>query len=251
MAAPLYSDMQGNVALITGAASGIGEACARQFAAQGCRLVLMDRDESRLLALTAELGAIALCGSVTEEASCMAAVDACLRHFGKLDYAVNSAGIAGKPATVTDTSLEAWQEVINVNLTGVFLCLKHQLQPMRSAGRGAIVNIASGAGLIGTPQLSPYCASKHGVLGLTRTAAMECATSGVRVNSILPGSTRTPMLEASLQQGPALEQMILNSIPCGRLGTADEIAAAALWLCSSQASYVNGHSMVVDGGTLA
>jgi|TARA_R100000005_G_scaffold5300_1_gene2623 NAD(P)-dependent dehydrogenase (short-subunit alcohol dehydrogenase family) len=250
MSAAIYPDMHDKVALVTGAASGIGEACARQLAAQGCHLVLLDRDERRLRVLTDALKAESSVGSVADEAAVMAAVELCESRYGRLDYAVNSAGVAGRPAAIADTSLDAWREVIDINLTGVFLCLKHQLRAMRAAGAGAIVNIASGAGLIATPQLSPYCASKHGVLGLTRTAAMESATTGVRVNAVLPGSTQTPMLEASLQQGPELKKMILASIPCGRMGTADEIAAAALWLCSTQASYVNGHSMVVDGGTL-
>ena len=245
-----YPDMRGKVALVTGAASGIGEACARQSAAQGCHLILLDRDEQRLRVLSEALECVGHTGSVVDEAAVMAAVELCESRYGRLDYAVNSAGIAGQPAAIPDTSLDAWREVIDINLTGVFLCLKHQLRAMRAVGAGAIVNIASGAGLIATPQLSPYCASKHGVLGLTRTAAMESATAGVRVNAVLPGSTQTPMLEASLQQGPELKNMILASIPCGRMGTADEIAAAAVWLCSAQASYVNGHSMVVDGGTL-
>lgn len=250
-AAVSYPDMRGKVALVTGAASGIGEACARQFAQQDCRLVLMDRDAGRLEALTKELCAQAITGDVTDERAVEAAVDACQSVFNGLDYAVNSAGVAGTPAALDDTTLEEWLRVTSINLTGVFLCLKHQLKVMKAAGSGAIVSISSGAGLIGTPYLAPYFASKHGVLGLTKTAAMEAARSGVRVNAVLPGSTRTPMLEASMRQGPELETMILNSIPCGRMGTADEIAAAALWLCSAQASYVNGHSLVVDGATLS
>lgn len=250
-AAVSYPDMQGKVALVTGAASGIGEACARQFAQQDCRLVLMDRDAGRLEALAKELRAHAVTGDVTDERAVEAAVDACQSEYSGLDYAVNSAGVAGTPAALDDTALEEWLRVTSINLTGVFLCLKHQLKVMKAAGSGAIVSISSGAGLIGTPHLAPYCASKHGVLGLTKTAAMEVARSGVRVNAVLPGSTRTPMLEASMRQGPELETMILNSIPCGRMGTADEIAAAALWLCSAQASYVNGHSLVVDGATVS
>tara|TARA_R110002110_G_scaffold157570_1_gene354460 strand:- start:3184 stop:3957 length:774 start_codon:yes stop_codon:yes gene_type:complete len=246
-----YTDMQDKVALVTGAASGIGEACARQFLAQGCRLVLLDRDGDRLAALAAELGAYAISGDVTAEQAVAEAVAACQTRFGGLHYAVNSAGVAGAPAALEDTTLEEWQRVTSINLTGVFLCLKHQLKAMKAAGSGAIVSISSGAGLIGTPGLAPYCASKHAVLGLTKTAAMEVARTGVRVNAVLPGSTRTPMLEDAMRQGPELETMILNSIPCGRLGTADEIAAAALWLCSAQASYVNGHSLVVDGATIA
>ena len=211
--------MRGKIALVTGAASGIGEACSRQFAAQGCRLLLLDRDVDRLKMLAAELDARVVAGDVTDEDTVERAVAACEAHLGGLDYAVNSAGVAGKPAALDDTTLEEWQRVTGINLTGGFLCLKHQLRAMKAAGKGAIVSIASGAGIIGTPYLAPYCASKHAVLGLTKTAAMEV--------------------------------MILNSIPCGRLGTADEIAAAALWLCSAQASYVNGHSLVVDGATIA
>ncbi|HUH37480.1 MAG TPA: SDR family NAD(P)-dependent oxidoreductase [Spongiibacteraceae bacterium] len=256
MAEVRFADMQGRVALISGAASGIGEACARQFAAQGCRLVLLDRNGERLQTLVDELvsgksGPVSsLVGDVTDEAVNRAAVARCQSDFGRIDYAVNSAGIAGAPATLDETSLAEWQRVIAINLTGVFLGLKHQLRAMKAAGRGSVVSIASGAGLIGTPHLGPYCASKHAVLGLTKTAAMEVARSGIRVNAVLPGSTRTPLLEDSMRQGPELEQMILNSIPCGRLGNADEIAAAVLWLCSEQASYVNGHSLVVDGATV-
>lgn len=246
-----YTDMQGKIALVTGAASGIGEACARQFAAQGCSLVLFDQNRDSVKALAQELSAHALSGDVTDEQAVKNAVAACQAHYGGLDYAVNSAGVAGKPASLEDTTVEEWQRVTSINLTGVFLCLKHQLKVMKTAGSGAIVSISSGAGLIGTPYLAPYCASKHGVLGLTKTAAMEVASSGIRVNAVLPGSTRTPMLEDSMRQGPELETIILNSIPCGRLGTADEIAAAALWLCSAQASYVNGHSLVVDGATIS
>ena len=170
-----YTDMQDKVALVTGAASGIGEACARQFLAQGCRLVLLDRDGDRLAALAAELGAYAISGDVTAEQAVAEAVAACQTRFGGLHYAVNSAGVAGAPAALEDTTLEEWQRVTSINLTGVFLCLKHQLKAMKAAGSGAIVSISSGAGLIGTPGLAPYCASKHAVLGLTKTAAMEVA----------------------------------------------------------------------------
>ena len=164
MTAVHYEDMRNKVALVTGAASGIGEACARQFAAQGCRLLLMDRDEERLHGLSQALGAIAAPGSVTDEATVSAAVDSCLRHFGGLDYAVNSAGVAGAPAAIAETTLDAWQEVININLTGVFLCLKHQLRVMQAAGFGAIVNIASGAGVIATPH--GRCEDQCGAAGL-------------------------------------------------------------------------------------
>lgn len=255
MAEVRYTDMQGKVALVTGAASGIGEACARQFAAQGCRLVLVDRNATRLEALVGELAkagtaASSVIGDVTEEATSAAAVQKCQAEYGRLDYAVNCAGIVGASATIDQTSLEEWQRVLAINLTGVFLGLKHQLQAMLAAGRGSIVNVSSGAGLVGIPYLSPYCASKHAVLGLTKTAAMEAAPKGLRVNAVLPGSTRTPMVEEAMSQGPEVERQILNSLPSGRMATADEIAAAVLWLSSEQASYVNGLSLVADGAFL-
>ena len=255
MADVRFADMQDKVALVTGAASGIGEACARQFAAQGCRVVLVDRDGERLRSLVTELAgsrrtACSVVGDVTEEATSAAAVTRCQTEYGRLDYAVNSAGIVGASATLDQTTLEEWQRVLAINLTGVFLGLKHQLRAMLAAGRGSIVNISSGAGLVGIPHLSPYCASKHAVLGLTKTAAMEVAPKGLRVNAVLPGSTRTPMTEAAMRQGPEVERLILSSIPSGRMGTADEIAAAVLWLCSEQASYVNGLSLVADGAFL-
>ena len=255
MAAVRFADMQNKVALVTGAASGIGEACARQFAAQGCRLVLVDRDAKRLQTLVDELTtagktACHVVGDVTDEATSAAAVARSRDTYGQLDYAVNCAGVVGASATLDETALEEWQRVIAINLTGVFLGLKHQLRAMLAAGRGSIVNISSGAGLVGIPHLSPYCASKHAVLGLTKTAAMEVAPKGLRVNAVLPGSTRTPMVEEAMSQGPEVERMILNSLPGGRMATADEIAAAVLWLCSEQASYVNGHSLVADGAFL-
>jgi NAD(P)-dependent dehydrogenase (short-subunit alcohol dehydrogenase family) len=255
MAEVRFADMQGKVALVTGAASGIGEACARQFAAQGCRLVLVDRSAERLQALVTELGkggttACSVVGDVTEEATSAAAVARCQSEYGRLDYAVNCAGIVGASASLDQTDLAEWQRVLAINLTGVFLGLKHQLRAMIAAGRGSIVNVSSGAGLVGIPYLSPYCASKHAVLGLTKTAAMEVAPRGLRVNAVLPGSTRTPMVEEAMRQGPEVERQILNSLPMGRMATADEIAAAVLWLCSEQASYVNGLSLVADGAYL-
>ena len=255
MAEVSFADMKDKVALVTGAASGIGEACARQFAMQGCRLLLLDRDAKRLHTLVTELSgpgkaAVGVVGDVTEEATHDAAVKKCESEYGRLDYAVNCAGIVGAAATIDQTSFAEWQRVIAINLTGVFLGLKYQLRAMLPTGRGSIVNISSGAGLVGIPHLSPYCASKHAVLGLTKTAAMEVAPKGLRVNALLPGSTRTPMVEEAMRQGPEVEKLILSSIPRGKMGTSDEIAAAVLWLCSEQASYVNGHSLVADGAFL-
>jgi len=132
----------------------------------------------------------------------------------------------------------------------VFLCVKHQLRWMKAQGHGAIVNIASGAGVIATPNMGAYCASKHGVLGITKTATQEVVKTGIRVNAVLPGSTRTPMVADSLKQSPEVEKMVLDSIPCGRFGEAVEVAQAIVWLCSDRASYVSGEAMLVDGGTV-
>jgi NAD(P)-dependent dehydrogenase (short-subunit alcohol dehydrogenase family) len=255
MAEVRYADMKHKVALVTGAASGIGEACARQFAAQDCRVVMVDRNAERLQALLGELSrsgktACTVVGDVTEEATSVAGVDRCQSAYGRIDYAVNCAGVVGASASIDQTQLEEWERVLAINLTGVFLGLKHQLKAMIPAGRGSIVNISSGAGLVGIPYLCPYSASKHAVLALTKTAAMEVAPKGLRVNAVLPGSTRTPMVEEAISQGPELERQILGSLPTGRLATADEIAAAVLWLCSEQSSYVNGHSLVADGAFL-
>jgi NAD(P)-dependent dehydrogenase (short-subunit alcohol dehydrogenase family) len=138
-----------------------------------------------------------------------------------------------------------------VNLTGVFLCMRAELPPMRAQGAGAIVNLSSGAGVIGAPGLAHYCASKHGILGLTRTAALENARAGVRVNAVCPGSTDTPMLQGFMSRSDAARKMILSSVPSGRLGTPEEIAEAVVWLCSDRASYVTGESLLVDGGAVA
>ena len=171
--------------------------------------------------------------------------------FGGLDCAVNNAGITGTGGAITDLPLEEWGRILLINLTGVFLCLKHEIPIMKQQGGGAIVNMASGAGLVPVPGLAHYCASKHGLLGLTKTAVVESARSGVRINAICPGSTDTPSLRAAMDGNPQIEKMILSSVPCGRLGRPEETAEAAVWLCSDRASYVNGASMLVDGGAVA
>ena len=160
-------------------------------------------------------------------------------------------GITGAGGLVQDLSLESWSATLAINLTSVFLCLKHEIPAMLRQGRGSIVNMASGAGVVAVPGLAHYCASKHGVLGLTKTAAVENARTGVRVNAVCPGATDTPMLRGSMAQSPQIEKMILASTPAGRLGLAEEIAEAVVWLCSDRASFVNGEAMLVDGGAVA
>ena len=168
-----------------------------------------------------------------------------------LECAHNNAGTSGGIGLIQDIEFEAWQRTIAINLTGVFLCMKYEIPALIERGGGAIVNTASGSGIIATPGLSPYCASKHGVLGLTKTAAVENARSGIRVNAVLPGSTDTPMLQKAMEADPSARQMILASQPGGRFGRPEEVAEAAVWLCSDRASFVSGDSMLVDGSTVA
>jgi NAD(P)-dependent dehydrogenase (short-subunit alcohol dehydrogenase family) len=249
--------LAGRSALVTGAASGIGRATALALAREGAAVLVSDVDGPGAEQVAAE---IAAAGGVARAARCDvtraeevdAAVRAACEAFGgRLDCAVNNAGITAPGGLLHDLAPDAWDRQLAVNLTGVFLCLRAELPVMRAQRAGAIVNVASGAGLVGTPGLAHYCASKHGVLGLTKTAALENAALGVRVNALCPGSTDTPMLRAAMERSEATRRMILASIPSGRLGTAEEVAEAAVWLCSGRAAYVNGASLLVDGAAVA
>lgn len=250
-------ELAGRTALVTGAASGIGRATAQALAREGASVLVADVDAAGAETVAAAIiegggRARAICCDVTRPDEVDAMVRTALDAFGgRLDCAVNNAGITAPGGLLHEIALEAWDRQLAVNLTGVFLCLRAELPVMRAQRRGAIVNMASGAGLIGTPGLAHYGAAKHGILGLTKTAALENAALGVRVNALCPGSTDTPMLRAFMDRSEAARKMILNSIPAGRLGTPEEVAEAALWLCSDRASYVNGESMLVDGGAVA
>lgn len=252
----MTESLTGKSIFITGAASGIGEACVRLATRRGARVLMTDIDDERGAAVAEALRCqggdceYRHC-DVAREDDVRAAVEAAVARFGRLDCAVNNAGTAGVPAALEDIDIAEWQRVVAINLTSVFLCMKHQLPVMKAQGAGAIVNVASGAGLIAAPHMSPYTATKHGVLGLTKTAVAENVRSGVRINAVLPGSTRTPMLEQSMQASPEVERMIMASVPCGRLAEPAEIAEAILWLCSDAASYVSGESLVVDNGTVS
>jgi NAD(P)-dependent dehydrogenase (short-subunit alcohol dehydrogenase family) len=248
--------VEGKAALVTGAASGIGRATARLLAREGARVLVCDVDDAGGRAAAAEIEAAG--GSarfaridVASESEVEAAVASALSAFGRLDCAVNSAGITGAPASLDRVDLEDFSRTLAVNLTGVFLCMKHEIAAMVRQGGGAIVNVASGAGLVAVPTLGPYCATKHGVLGLTKTAAVENARTGVRVNAVCPGSVDTPMLRASIAEAPAMEKIFLASQPGGRFGRAEEIAEAVVWLCSDRASFVSGESMLVDAAAVA
>ena len=243
--------VDGKVVLVTGAASGIGRASAALFAEEGARVMLSDVDEAVGKEVAAEIRShggqtLFRAADVTDETQVEALVAATVEAYGGLDAAHNNAGIVGALGMVPDVDSDAWRRILDVNLTGVFLCMKHELPVMQEAGRGAIVNTASEAGLVGNPMLAAYTASKHAVLGITKTAAVENARSGVRVNAILPGAVDTPMLRSFFQVSGADAGEIREAQPAGRFGTPEEIAQAAVWLCSNRASFVSGASLAVD-----
>jgi len=245
----------GKAVLVTGGASGLGEAAVGLLAARGARVVVADLDPDRgaavVEAVRADGGeAVFRSTDVTREADVAAAVATALDTFGRLDAAINNAGTTGPSNLTVDYSLEDWNRVLALNLTGVFLGLKHEIPAIVAQGGGAIVNTSSGAGLVGFAGLPAYVASKHGVIGLTRAAALEYVKAGVRINAVCPGSTRTPMLEGFMGGDPALERAMANAAPIGRLARPVEIAQAMVWLLSDAASFVVGHAFAVDGGAV-
>lgn len=243
---------EGRVALVTGGGSGIGRATVMQLAARGASVAVVDVAGDNAAGVAAEAGspACALTVDVTDEVAVEAMVAEVVRRFGGLDLAVNCAGVSGTYGNVADTTVAEWRRVIDINLTSVFLSMHAEIPALLERGGGAIVNVASAAGMMGVPGLAHYSASKHGVIGLTRSAALELARRGVRVNAVLPGGVATPMLEAFSGSVEAMEAMGKVQ-PIGRLSTPDEIAGAIVWLLSDEASSVTGHAMAVDGGALA
>ena len=246
----------GKVALVTGAGSGIGRASALAFAREGARVVVSVVDVGSGEAVAEQIRrdggeAIFVRCDVTVEFEVAALVHAALGAFGRVDCAHNNAGGPGKGGRMHEIPSEEWNAILCLNLTSVFLCMKHEIPVMVRQGSGAIVNTASGAGLVAVPLLAHYAAAKHGVLGLTKTAAIENARTGVRINAICPGSVETPALRAHMAKDPAIERGILATQPGGRLGQPNEIAEAVIWLCSDRATFVTGESFVVDGGAVA
>jgi len=243
-------DFSGKVAIVTGAAMGIGRASALGFARAGAAVVIADVDQAggrETVALAEADGgrAIFVPTDVSSEESVAAMVATTIAEFGRLDYAHNNAGVAGDQHDVADLPTAEWDRVQGVMLRGVYLCMKHEIPHMLAEG-GSVVNTASGAGLVAYPGQAPYVSSKHGVIGLTKTAALEYGRQGVRVNAVCPGTVLTPMVEKVIARG--LEPALIALHPIGRIGTADEVANAVLWLCSDDASFVIGHSLSVDGG---
>ena len=253
--------LHGKTAVITGAASGIGAADARVFSAHGANVVLADINDDagqRVAELVnndesvhkGDGRAVFVHTDVSSAADVAAMVRTSVDTFGRLDCAFNNAGIDGQPARLHESSQENWDQVLAVNLTGVWLCLKYEIEQMLQQGGGAIVNTASVAGVVGTASIpmSAYVAAKHGTVELTKAAALEYANEQIRINAICPGPVRTEMLDAILRQGLMAEDDILAAQPVRRLAAPEEVAEAAAWLCSDAASFTIGHALAVDGG---
>ena len=241
------------VVFVTGAGSGIGQATAARFAEKGCRVAVVDRDRDGAKT-TVELlesngsRAIAIEADVTVEDDVRKAVEQTRQDLGGLDFAFNNAGVGGLGKPLHEHSHEQFTETVSVNLTGVFLCMKYQLEVMLSQGKGVIVNTASALGLVSLANVGAYVASKHGVVGLTKAAAADYAAHGIRINCVCPGHIATGMNVKFWKEDPEAKGWMLGQLPIGRFGDPKEIAAAVTWLCSDEASFVHGHAFAVDGG---
>lgn len=246
-------DFSDKVAFVTGGASGIGRATVERFAQAGASVVVADRNAEAAAALCAALAnaggeIIAVALDVTDRASVASAVEQTIKQFGRIDFAVNSAGIASGHARVPDIDPEEWRRIFAINVEGVFLCMQAELTAMEKRGFGAIVNMSSGAGLNAVPLMSSYCASKHAVLGLTRSAALEYVDKNIRINAICPAAVATPMvlgMNITAEQRKAIDDMH----PMHRIARPEEVAAMILFACSDEASYSTGVEFRVNGGT--
>lgn len=257
----LQFSFENRTALITGGASGLGRATALAFAQAGAHVVVADVNDAAGDALCRQIrdgggDARYVRTDVADQEEVMHLVEAAVSAHGRIDFALNNAGIGGEQALTGDYSEASWHRVLAINLTGVWYCMKAEIAQMRTQEplgehRGVIVNLASIAGLIGAPYLSAYAAAKHGVVGLTKTAALEYVRQGIRINAICPGWSDTPMVAGITQADQEATQRILAGVPARRLGKPEEVAAAVLYLCSEQAAFITGHPLVLDGGIVA
>lgn len=251
--AKLFED---KIALITGAASGIGRATARAFADEGARVIVLDVSTEaghETVQLVEEDGGEAafIKADVSQAEEVQAAIQTIIETYGRLDIGINNAGIAGPWTRVADLSFDDWDQVLAINLNGVFYCMHYEIKQMLQQGAGVIVNTASVAGLRGLANASAYSASKHAVVGLTKAAALEYARQGIRVNAVCPVFTRTPLFEEMFELNPNYEEKLKRNIPMRRYGTPENIADAIVWLCSDAASFVTGQAVPLDGGMTA
>lgn len=252
----MTNQMTGKVALVTGAAAGIGRATALAFAQAGARVVVSDivvtggQETVQMIQATGQ-EALFVRADVQQSAEVAALIAQTIATYGRLDYACNNAGIEGVPGSTVDCTEENWDRVIAVNLKGIWLGMKYQIPAMLQRGKGAIVNMASFLGLVGYELMPAYVASKHGVIGLTKTAALEYVKAGIRINAVCPGIIATPMVERFTGGDAEARAQLAALQPEGRLGTPEEIAAAVVWLCTDSASFVTGHAFSVDGGIVA
>ena len=248
--------LEGKVGLVTGAGSGIGRATAQMFASEGAKVIVADinveggEDTARLIK-AAGGEATVVKADVSKAAEVEGLIKSAVETYGRLDCAHNNAGIGPAGLPTHEYPEEHWDQVLGINLKGVWLCMKYEIAQMLTQGGGAIVNTASVAGLVGLRRSSAYVASKHGVAGLTKTAALEYAEAGIRINAVCPGAIHTPLLERAFARNPDRQQQFLAAEPVGRLGSPEEVAEAVVWLCSDAASFVTGHLMAIDGGWVA
>jgi NAD(P)-dependent dehydrogenase (short-subunit alcohol dehydrogenase family) len=250
------NELTGKVAIVTGASAGIGRATASALATAGAKVVVADVDMARGEQVASDINdkggtAVFIRTDVTDDHSVAALVAETVERFGGLDVAFNNAGIEGTPAPTAECTPENWQRTIAVNLTGVWSCMRHEIPRMLERGGGSTVNMSSVAGLVGFATIPAYTASKHGVAGLTKTAALEYAEQGIGVNAVCPGVIDTEMIDRFTGGQPEAEAAMLATEPVGRLGHPEEIADAVVWLCSDRSSFVTGQAIAVDGGFTA
>lgn len=250
----MLKDFEGRAVVVTGAGSGIGRAGALLFAERGASVIVSDLNEANAVSTAEEIqraggAAVGMAADVSSEDAVATMVEMALSKFGRLDAAFNNAGHPGSCNNVVSCTDQEWDQVMACNVRGIWYCMKHEIPAMLRTGGGSIVNVSSGAGIFGIPVMAAYVASKHAVVGLTKSAALDFGGQNIRVNAICPGMTATPQLDHVLDvQGVAGGDAYLEGVPMGRFGKADEQAAAAVWLCSDGASYVNGVAFPVDGG---